>query len=196
MPRDEFLDFPAFVRLIVDALDAAEVEYMIGGGLAVWAWGEIRTTQDLDVVIYIPDAQIERFSQELFKREMAVPPDIMRDLIADPRGDLPINAIHGFSGFKADLFPIRERDDFRRLALQRRQKVDLGDEIGIVYVHSPEDLILYKLQYYAISRQTKHVRDIQSMLKRVESLDRAYIDQWAARLNVLPIWHDMQSASS
>jgi hypothetical protein len=35
-------------------------------------------------------------------------------------------------------------------------------------VHSPEDLILNKLHYFAISRQPKHVRDIVSILYTLE----------------------------
>ena len=195
MAGDELFNYPTFVRSIVDALEAANVEYMIGGGLAVWAWGQARTTEDLDVAIYLPDMQIERFSQELLQRGIAMPPDIIRDLIADTRSDLPINAIHGYSGFKADLYPVRENDTFRAIALSRKQEVDIEPDFGRVYVHSPEDLILYKLQYYPISRQTKHVRDIHSILARVKILDMTYIEEWAEYFDVLAIWRDIQASA-
>jgi hypothetical protein len=89
MPATE-LDIDAFARLIVDALEAAGIEYLLGGSVALWAWGEMRTTMDVDVVVDLPDHAIEGFSAELMKRDMMVPPDIMRDVIAETRIDLPI----------------------------------------------------------------------------------------------------------
>ena len=34
------IDYADFVRQVIAALEAAGVEYMIGGAMAVWAWGE------------------------------------------------------------------------------------------------------------------------------------------------------------
>lgn len=194
MPGDE-LDIEHFARVVIDAVEAAEIEYLLGGSLALWAWGEIRGTMDVDLVVNIPDDYVEILCGELMKRRMMVPPDIVRDLIADPQGDLAINAIDPFSGFKAELFPLRGRDPLRASALQRRVLVRLKEPIGEVYVHSPEDLILYKLQYYAISRQTKHDRDIASILAAGHALDTTYIERWATRLGVLEIWRELSGRS-
>jgi hypothetical protein len=181
------LNFHEFVRVIVDILSANDIEYAVGGGLAVWAWGEARLTQDVDVVVHLKDSQIEPLSRAFMQQKMAVPPDIMRDLIYDPQGDLAINAIDGFSGFKAELFPVRDRDAFRPLALKRKKWADIGPDYGEMFVLSPEDLILYKVQYYSISRQTKHIRDIGSILDRTE-VDHAYILDWLNRWNLVPEW--------
>lgn len=40
------IEFDEFARLVLDALKAAQLDYLIGGAVAVWAWGEARTTQD------------------------------------------------------------------------------------------------------------------------------------------------------
>jgi hypothetical protein len=193
MHRGDPLKFDEFVRLIIDMLTAGGIEYAVGGGLAVWAWGEARLTQDVDIVVHLKDAQIEPLSEALLQQRLAVPPDIMRDLIADPKGDLAINAIDGYSGFKAELFPLRERDDFRRVVLQRKQWADIGPDYGEMYVLSPEDLILYKVQYFAISRQTKHIRDIGSILDRTD-VEMPYILDWLNRWNLLPEWEKIQSS--
>jgi len=34
------MELADFMRLVLDALEAAGVEYMIGGAVAVWAWGD------------------------------------------------------------------------------------------------------------------------------------------------------------
>lgn len=180
-----------FIRLIVDALGAARVDYLLGGAVGVWVWGEFRATADVDVVVDLPLEAVERLSDELKKRGMLVPPDIIRDLIAETRADLAINAIHPFSGYKAELFPLRPGDELRQAALRRRQLADLGAEIGEVYVHSPEDLILYKLRYYAVSRRTKHARDIASILASDHELDKAYLKMWIERLGLGAVWAEI-----
>ena len=106
--------------------------------------------------------------------------------------DIPINAIHMHSGLNADLYPLREGDELRQSALQRRQQVDYGPPIGKVYIHSPEDLILYKLMYFGLSQQSKHSRDIAAILKsKKNELDMDYIEQWADRLGLSSLWKEM-----
>jgi hypothetical protein len=56
------LDIADFLKLVIEALSAAGVEYLIGGAIAEWAWGEPRATQDLDLVVNIPIQQMIVFS--------------------------------------------------------------------------------------------------------------------------------------
>jgi hypothetical protein len=124
---------------------------------------------------------------------MLVPPDIMLDILLTSRSDLAINAIHMYSGYKAELFLLRSGDAYRAQALERRLLVDLGPPLGEVWVHSPEDLILYKLRYFSISRQPKHVRDIASILFTLEKeLEVDYITAWAERLGLTDTWLEVQ----
>jgi hypothetical protein len=62
-----------------------------------------------------------------------------------PEGDLPLNALHLHSTNKAEMFLLREGDEYRRISLSRRRLVDMGEPLGKVYVHSPEDLIINKV---------------------------------------------------
>src|SRR5688500_10619885 len=71
---------------------------------------------------------------------MLVPAEIILDTILEDRADIPLNAIHMHSGLKADLYPVREGDELRRSAFQRRQQVDYDPPIGKVCIYSPEDL--------------------------------------------------------
>jgi hypothetical protein len=177
---------------VIEALEAAGVEYLIGGAIAEWAWGEPRATQDLDLVVNIPIKAINKLSKELKKRDMIIPAEIILDSILEERGDIPINAIHMHSGLKADLYPVREGDELRQSAFQRREQVDYGPPIGKVYIHSPEDLILYKLIYFGLSQQSKHSRDIAAILKsKRNELDLEYIEGWAVRLGLSSLWKEM-----
>lgn len=186
------LDIVEFLQLVLDALEAAGVEYLIGGAIAAWAWGEPRATQDLDLVIDVPNDAVTRLSDALKARDMLVPAEIILDNLREERADLPINAIHMYSGLKADLYPVRPGDTFRQTAFRRRQRIDFGPPIGHVFVHSPEDLILYKLLYYNISQQPKHIRDITAILHATRNqLDLGYLEKWAEQLGVSTIWREL-----
>jgi len=186
------LDIAGFLKLVIEALDAARVDYLIGGAIAEWAWGEPRATQDLDLVVKIPIKSVNKLSKELEKRDMLIPAEIILDNILEDRADIPINAIHMYSGLKADLYPMRDGDELRQSAFQRRQLVDYGPPIGKVYIHSPEDLILYKLIYFGLSQQSKHSRDIAAILKsKKDELDLNYIEGWVTRLGLTSLWNEM-----
>lgn len=188
----EPIGYGEFVRLVIEALEAAGVEYLIGGAVAAWAWGEPRSTLDIDLVVDIPLEAVVPLSTELEKRDMLVPPDIILENLLEARADLPINTIHMHSGFKADLYPLRRGDELRQSALKRRVQVDLGPPIGQVFIHSPEDLIIYKTWYFSLSRQTKHLRDISAVLAALgDQLDVVYVETWMERQGLLNIWKEL-----
>lgn len=195
--NDSLLDITTFLKLVIEALEAASVEYLIGGAIAEWAWGEPRATQDLDLVINLPIEAVGKLSKELEKRDMLVPAEIILDTLIEDRADIPINAIHIYSGLKADLYLVRAGDALRQSAFQRRQRVDYGPPIGHVYIHSPEDLIMYKLIYFGISQQTKHARDIAAILRtKKNELDFEYMEEWVTRLGLSSLWKEMLDSLS
>ena len=186
------LDIAGFLKLVIEALDAARVDYLVVGAIAEWAWGEPRATQDLDLVVKIPIKSVNKLSKELEKRDMLIPAEIILDNILEDRADIPVNAIHMYSGLKTHLYPVRDGDELRQSAFQRRQLVDYGPPIGEVYIHSPEDLILYKLIYFGLSQQSKHSRDIAAILKsKKDELDLDYIEGWVTRLGLTSLWNEM-----
>lgn len=191
---DPGLEFSNFMRDVLDALEESRVTYLVGGAVAVWGWGEVRTTQDFDVVVDLPVEQMAELSKALKDRGMLVPVEVMLDLYISP-ADLPINAVHLPTGYKLEIFLLRPDDALRTSALQRRMIVDFGPSIGEAYVHSPEDLILYKLQYYGLSGQPKHIRDIGSIIATVgeDSLEQDYLSQWIERLDLTEVWMEIRS---
>jgi hypothetical protein len=189
---NKVLDYPEFVSLVIDALQAAGIEYMVGGALALWAWGEPRSTMDLDLMIDLPVEAIHWLSEELKARDMLLPPDIILDAVIQEQSNLPLNANHVTSGFKADLYLLLPYDDLGQSAFSRRRQVDLGPRFGTLHVHSPEDLIIYKLWYYRLSRQTKHPRDIYAILSaQRDQIDHDYIQEWVERKGLGPVWEEL-----
>ena len=191
-PDKEPASIAAFARLVIDALEAAQIDYLLGGALAAGVWGEPRSTLDVDLVVSVPPEQITRLSDELALRNILLPPDLILDQLVETRADLAMVAYHATAIFKAELFPLRPGDELRAAALARRLWVEAPPPLGGIYVHTPEDLILYKLSYYMISQQTKHVRDIISLLlARGPTLDFTYIGEWVRRLGLQPAWQTM-----
>jgi len=191
----EPIGYAEFVRLVIGALEAAGIDYLIGGAVASWAWGEPRSTLDLDLVVNIPVESVNALSNELEKRDMPVPAEIILETLIEERADLPIKVIHMYSGFKADLYPLRTNDNLRQAALERRIQVDFGPPIGSVYIHSPEDLIIYKINYFSLSRQTKHLRDIAAIIASLgDEIDYAYIETWVDRKGLMTTWQELLGA--
>lgn len=190
---EQNLGYSEFVMLVLDALEAADVPYLVGGAVAAWAWGEPRATRDLDLVIQIPKGAEMKLSEELEKRDMLLPAEIIQDRVKDRRGDDHLNAIHATSGYKADLYLVKEGDCFRNEAFSRRVLVDLGAGLGELYLHTPEDLIIYKLLYYNVSQQSKHISDIASIVQTMgDKLDSSYIQKWVAEKDLSTIWKSVQ----
>ena len=185
-----------FARLVIDALEASDSAYMVAGAMAVAAWAEARSTQDVDIVVDVSVENMGRLSQELEKRDMLVPHDIILDIFLETRVDLPVNAIHLYAGHKAELFLTRPGDEYREVALARRRLVDMGPPLGEVYVHAPEDLIINKLRYFKISGQPKHTRDIKSILFAMsDELDMDYIEEWVAHFGLEESWADVRKGT-
>lgn len=190
------IDLVGFLMLVIEALTSAGVDYMIGGAIAAWAWGEPRATQDLDIVVNIPLEAVSSLSEALKQRDMLVPAEVILEAMIEERADIPINAIHQYSGLKADLYPLRSGDELRQAAFQRRRELDFGPPLGKVFVHSPEDLILYKLVFFAISEQPKHIRDIAAILLAQQNLlDREYILNWTDRLGLTTLWVELSEGT-
>ena len=61
-------------------------------------------------------------------------------------------------------------------------------------VHAPDDLILNKVHYYSISRQSKHIRDIASIVVSPDvPIDWGYFDGWLERLKLEDTWQEVST---
>ena len=70
--------------------------------------------------------------------------------------------------------------------------VNLISSLGNLCLHAPEDLIIYKLWYYSLSQQTKHLRDITSIVDSLgEELDYETIEHWANVKGLSSLWREL-----
>ena len=164
------------LRDVCARLDCAGIAYMLTGSLAMSFYARPRMTRDIDLVVALEAAEAERLTGTLGT-------DYHADagaITAAIRGARPWNIIHLPSVVKIDLIP-RQDTLYRRAEFERRRRVELA---GVpLWIVSVEDLILSKLEWSRESRSEQQRRDVARLLET--PLDRAYLEEWAARLGLV-----------
>jgi len=172
------------LRHLIDVLEGMGVPYMLVGSFASGAYGEPRLTQDIDVVVDLPQSRVGEFCGAFPSQEYYVSPEAA-SRAAECGGQFHI--IHPTSGNKIDVL-IARTDAYGRAQLARRQRVRiLPDQDG--YTARPEDVIIGKMEYYREGGSEKHLRDITGILMvSGDEVDRDYVTRWARELSLSEIW--------
>lgn len=166
---------------IAKILERLKIPYIVTGGMAVLIWGRPRFTADIDIVIEFESKDVNGFVASLSKLGEAsyIDKNMIEDALAR-KGEF--NFIHGDTGIKIDFWILDKNDIFELNRLKRRVgKTILGQK---VYFISPEDLILSKLWWHKQSQSTRHLEDIESIIKiSGKKLDMEYLEQQAKKQN-------------
>lgn len=176
----------AVTLLVIDALDALGVPYLIGGSLASAVHGVLRATMDTDLVADLRLEHAERLARAL-GRTFYVDAESIRDAVLHQSS---FNVIHLETMFKVDVFVLKKQP-FHRAQMERRvAQVIATDPERTAFVATPEDTILAKLNWYRMGGgvSDRQWRDVLGVMKvQADRLDLAYLRQWAAQLNVLDL---------
>jgi len=178
------LDEPiAVTLLVIDALDALDVPYLIGGSLASAVHGVLRATMDTDLVADLRLEDAEPLARAL-GGAFYVDAESIREAVLH---ESSFNVIHLETTFKVDVFIVKKRP-FHRSQMERRiAQVIATDPERTAYVATAEDTILAKLEWYRMGGgvSERQWRDVLGVMKvQADRLDLAYLRQWAAQLNV------------
>jgi len=171
---------------VTGALEALGVPYFIGGSLASAIYGISRATLDVDLIADLRQEHVESFA-ELLGDAFYVDDHSIQEAI---RQRSSFNLIHRESMFKVDVF-IRKTRHYDQVQFTRRVLQPLATEPERnVYIASPEDTILAKLEWYRLGGEVseRQWRDVQNVLKvQAGRLDLDYLRQWAAQLGLLDL---------
>ena len=170
------------LRDFVQKMNELGIDYMVTGSFAMSAYGEIRMTRDIDVVVQLTENKIKGFTQ-LFENEYYVSEESIRRAIT--RRSM-FNVISRAHGGKIDCIVMKDTD-FARATFQRRYKV-IVSEIEF-WTTTKEDLIIAKLNWARDSHSEMQIRDIANLTST--EYDSAYVDDWVARLQLENIWHEV-----
>ena len=161
-----------------DALERIEslgLPWYVTGSWALAAYAEPRMTRDIDVVLDATRADYESSVRPAFEADFLVNDPI--DLGGRWMGGL----IHRTELARVDLMFGRS-DVWARSAMVRRQRLD-HPTLGPIWVITVEDLILAKLEWSEGTSELQ-LRDVRSILRLVDDLDWAYLEQYAGALGI------------
>jgi hypothetical protein len=167
--------------LVTRALERCGVAYFLGGSLASSFQGEPRATNDIDLVVDLAPTQVGPFVAAL-GLDFDVDEEALRRA-AEQRTSW--NLVYAPAVTKVDLFILRDAlFDRTEFARRRRIEVRAGESL---FIKSPEDSVLRKLLWYRAGGETsdRQWRDVVQVLRQSRAvLDSAYLDDWAARLDL------------
>lgn len=143
--------------------EQAGIPYFVTGGVASAAWGEPRTTRDLDVVVIV-GANRQRLSEALERAGF---------LVAGLESNT-IQITHQTEITTADLIVLSGESAWEKEQFKRRLS------LGGIWFASPEVTLLSKLRWADSDKQR---RDIQGILKTAP-VDREYLTRWAKNLGL------------
>jgi hypothetical protein len=163
------------LRDVARRLDQAGIDYMLTGSLAMNFYAQPRMTRDIDVVMELSAADVDRVVK-LFSPDYYVSRDAVSAAVGARR---MFNLIHQQSVIKVDCI-VRKDSRYRELEFKRRQRGTVEDcELWIV---SKEDLILSKLCWALDSHSEMQLGDVRRLL--ATGCDEAYLNEWAPGLEV------------
>jgi hypothetical protein len=155
----------------IDAAESGPFTYLVYGGLAAALWGEPRYTEDVDLVLFLPEREAYKFLRASAKCGFAVDEELaIQQVQVNGWARLPLGSKE--SAWHMDL--TLGDTPFDQSALKRRREVLLFNRK--VWIVSPEDLILYKL----VSARDRDLSDVGAVGRHQKDLDAAYLRQWAA----------------
>ena len=172
-----------FLKTLINYFDTYNIKYMLSGSVAMSLYTEPRFTRDYDFVVHMNISDIPNLVN-YFKDGYYCDSDAVMEAI---QRKSMFNIIDPKINYKAD-FVILKEDDFSLTEFERRRMLKFLDMM--IYVVSPEDLILSKLIWIQEIKSNIQMDDIEKLFQNKE-LDWHYINRWIKQLklntfNLLP----------
>lgn len=168
------------LKLVVETLDNAGVEYMLTGSVVSSLQGEPRSTHDIDIVVAIKRPSVKNFVDAFPAPRYYLTRESILDAISHRS---MFNLLDTDTGDKVDFWMLTDEPFDRSRFKRRRTEKVLGVKLA---VSSPEDTILAKLSWAKRSGGSEkqfsdalHVYEVQSA-----NLDMEYLRHWAKGLGV------------
>ena len=150
------------------------------GGIAIVARARPRLTEDLDLLIDVPEGCENELVATMRGVGMIIDDEVLAEML--PGGLVPAWVPDGIARDRAHgvgIDVLFGDDAFGRSVLARATPLDLGG--AVLLVASPEDLLLMKLD----ANRPQDWDDALALKDAFgDRLDRIYLDAWAERLEV------------
>jgi hypothetical protein len=168
------------LRFVVSVLERLELPYFVTGSTVTIFYGEPRFTNDIDVVVDLPDHKVDEFCRQFPESDFSVSGEGAHEAV---RRHSMFNIVHPRSGLEIDVIvPAPSEYNRSRFARARRVQAGAGCE---AWFASPEDAMLKKMEFYRAGGSDKHLRDIASVLRTSgDEIDMSYIDRVGGRTGI------------
>jgi hypothetical protein len=173
------------LRSVTTRLEGAGISYMVTGSMAANFYAVPRMTRDIDLVIELSEWDLDRVIR-LFQQDYYIDRDMVQRAVRDHG---MFNIIHNALVVKVDCV-VRKETEYRREEFARRRGVSVAGQQ--VFLVSPEDLILSKLDWARESRSQMQLDDVRNLLRSVQGLDTEYLDRWADRLGLTTLYQEVR----
>jgi hypothetical protein len=191
-------DALAAMMPVIAQFEQLGIDYYIGGSIASSVFGVGRSTLDVDIIADLAESKVDDFVQSL-RATYYIDANMIREAI---RRRSCFNLIHLTTSYKIDVFVLKKRD-FDRETMSRRRSDTLhdADKTYNVYLSSPEDILLAKLEWYRLGDEIsdRQWNDVLGIIRiQKDALDRDCLQKWAAELGVTDLldkaWHEAHRA--
>jgi hypothetical protein len=154
------------VTAIIDQLETARIPYAFGGAIALSAWSEPRATTDVDLNLWVDEAELPAALDTLRRAGVEL------DAAAAVSGARERGMFAGQHGsYRIDVFV--PSVPFYEEALRRKQAVRLADRD--TWVLSPESLAVFKMLFF----RPKDLVDLARLIEvQVPPLDGEFVRGW------------------
>jgi hypothetical protein len=174
------------------ALERAQIDGAVMGGLAVSAWGYFRATRDIDLLIAIELDDWTNAEQRLlaagFQMVGVKQPKLVDAIhIIETKCQIP----EVLWELKVDF--LLAETPYRRQAIARGVPFTFPNAPVAIKVLTCEDLILHKLE----AGRIRDIADCEQLIAiQRATLDNAYLDAWAAQLGLSAALHDARTRAA
>lgn len=170
------------VGILLDALNALGLEYMVVGSFSSNRYGVPRATKDADFVLRVVAAERERLYAAL-SPSFKVDPQVSFEMVTGTwRQIIDVPEIP----FTIELFELSS-DPHDQSRFSRRTKLTLLSREA--WLPMPEDVIIQKLRWSHGARRSKDFDDVVAVMavQGEARLDWAYIEKWCGEHGTLDL---------
>ena len=174
------------VLVVVDALNAEKIPFLVAGSLSSNVYGVPRSTRDADFVIELGSASVMSLRTHLPAHYHLDPQIQFESVTATLRNIIRVEG----STFKVELFRLstdpHDQERFRR-------RVSAEVEGRTVYLPTAEDVVVTKLRWARELKRPKDLDDLRNViLLQQATLDWDYVYEWCDRHETRELLEDIR----
>jgi hypothetical protein len=160
------------VYQVIDALNAANIHYMLLGSFSSNFYGVARSTRDVDFVVQLGSVTPMQLAEKLGPAFRLDPQISFETITATSR----FVASHRASAFTVEFFLLSDDPHDMERFSRRCHEVVQGHD---AYVASPEDVVITKLRWSKAGNRRKDIDDVRNVIRvQRDALDWGYIERW------------------